>query len=108
VDAFLSLRGKKGMVQYLGEYGHKEIHAPSKGPQIITPDMHQDVLRTTYNILLEYGESDLEEYFADTNPPYLQPEVEAFWKGLFAVADAVQGIHHLKTNTDGRVQEFYG
>lgn len=58
--------------------------------------------------MLEYGESDLEEYFADTNPPYLQPEVEAFWGGLFAVADAVQCIHNLKMETGGKPEEFHG
>jgi hypothetical protein len=48
-----------------------------------------------HNILLEYGELDLSEYFADNVPPYLQSEIESFWERLFAVANAVRSIHRL-------------
>jgi len=98
------------MVQYLCEYGHKEKDSapPSTGPRIIGPGDQKETIRMTHNIILEYGESDLEEYFAETTPPYLQAEVEAFWRGLFAVADAVRSIHNWKSKTEGKVQEYHG
>jgi len=110
--AFQALRKNDGMVRYLGEYIHKEVHESSTKastvPEIVTPDSQEDETRVTYNILLEFGEFDLEEYLHDVLPPVVQTEVEAFWKGLFEVADAVKGVHNLQTNTDGRVQEYYG
>ena len=64
--------------------------------------------RMTYNILLEYGEFDLDEFFAGILPPVLQTELEAFWIELFEVADAVEGIHNLAVPTAGVVRHFYG
>ena len=100
------------MVRYLGEYIREEIHerpvASTAIPKSITPDMSDEEVRRTYNIILEFGECDLDEYFAEYLPPVTQTEVEKFWEGLFEVADAVKGVHSLQTNTDGRVQEYYG
>jgi hypothetical protein len=99
-DAFRALRDHAGMIQYLGEFVHVEI---------VTLDGESKMeTRTTSNIILEYGDHDLDEYFAELSPPVLQSEVESFWKGLFEVAHAVKGIHHLKVSMDGRMQEFYG
>ena len=63
---------------------------------------------TTYNILLEYGEMDLGIYFGQMPPPALPSDIEAFWRPLFAIADAVKGIHNLKTNDIGIAEEYYG
>lgn len=81
-EAFLALNKEPAMVQYLCEYGHKEkVSDPhSTGPRIVQPGDQKETIKTTHNIILEYGESDLEEYFAETTPPYLQAEVEAFWE----------------------------
>lgn len=118
--AFRALHSNSAMVQYLGSYSHKErayedtvSTTPSNersttSPQIIIPKEEVAVVRTTHNIILEFGESDLEEYFAEYQPPAFQPEVEAFWSGLVEVADAVKGIHNLETNNGGHVQQFYG
>lgn len=84
------------------------IENPSEGAPNAESGLQKNTVETTHNIILEYGESDLEEYFADTVPPYLQPEVDAFWRSLFVVADAVRSIHNLKIETDGRVEEYYG
>jgi hypothetical protein len=63
---------------------------------------------TTYNILLEYGEFDLDEFFAERLPPVLQTELEEFWRDLFEVADVVNGIHNLEVRSFGEIRRFYG
>ncbi len=63
---------------------------------------------TTYNILLEYGPMDLDVYFGAVLPPVLQSEIEAFWRSLFAIADAVKGIHNLKVCNAEETEEYYG
>lgn len=85
------------MVRCLADYEHQEIR---RSPSLA------ETVATTYNILLEYGDEDLDEYFARLLPPVFQTEVEGFWKGLFEVADAVEGIHNLKTDMDG--EEYHG
>jgi hypothetical protein len=110
VNAFYALKNQNAMIKYLGEFGHKEKRIQKSSGPSQQPDSEdqKSTFRVTHNILLEYGESDLEEYFVDKVPPYLQPEIEAFWAGLFAVADAVKGIHLLKLPSSGKTQEYYG
>ncbi|ELR10225.1 hypothetical protein VC83_08985 [Pseudogymnoascus destructans] len=60
------------------------------------------------NIILEYGDHDVDEYFMEFVPPVFQSEIKSFWGCLFDVADAVKHIHHLKVNTEGRTQGFNG
>jgi hypothetical protein len=109
-DAFLALRGQEGIVRCLAEYIHREIRRPPDSPQSPhLPDQAADEeVRTTYNILLEYGEFDLDEYFAEFLPPVLQTELEKFWSALFEVADAVEGIHNLAIRIAEEVRLFYG
>ena len=98
--AFAGLRGQKGMVQYLGDFSFDEI---SNGP------MGEEIERT-FNILLEFGELDLDEFFADTQyPPVLTREIIEFWMALFKVADALQKIHNLEFRSeDGATWGYYG
>jgi hypothetical protein len=107
-NAFFALRNHGGMVRYLGEYTHKEIRASSNALQTAVAESCEDETTTTYNILLEFGECDLDEFFIERNPPVLPNEVEAFWKSLFDVANAVERIHNLKTESDGMVREYFG
>jgi hypothetical protein len=107
-EAFIGLKDHDGMVLYLADYGHKEMQTASSRPEIATTGRAQDVTRTTYNILLEYGDCDLDEFFAERLPPVFDTEVEGFWKALFEVADAVEGIHNLSICTDGMKQEYHG
>ncbi|KAL9623131.1 MAG: hypothetical protein Q9160_002645 [Pyrenula sp. 1 TL-2023] len=81
--AFNWLRGQEGMVQYLGQYSHDETKKDGS------------TLRT-HNILLEFGESDLEEYFAEVPPPVRRSEIIDFWKSLFNVAEYLKKIHFLE------------
>jgi hypothetical protein len=72
------------IVKYLGSYTHDYGEGKDMGK--------------TYNLLLEYGERDLYESWADeTNvPPVRAQEVLRFWKSLFEVADAIRHVHHLE------------
>ena len=62
----------------------------------------------TCNILLEFGEMDLEGYFGERLTPVLSKEIEEFWKALFAVAYAVKDIHNFKVSRAGVVEEYHG
>ena len=95
--AFVGIKGQMGMVQYLGEYSFDE--------------KPNDPSSRTHNILLEFGELDLDEFFADPqqHPPLLSLEIIEFWGYLFKVADALQTIHNLVyKNEDGLVQRYHG
>jgi hypothetical protein len=106
--AFYALRKHGGMVRFLGEYTHEEKRSYSTTPRAVVAGNQADESTTTYNILLEFGKSDLDDYFIDRNSPLLPKEIEAFWKGLFDVANAVERMHNLKTNSDGIVKEYRG
>jgi hypothetical protein len=88
------------MVRYLTNYKHEELHPRS--------DYTGPVTKTTYNILLEFGDYDLDEFFGERLPPVFDTEVEAFWNGLFEIADAVEGIHNLRISTGRTSQEYHG
>ncbi|EXJ80449.1 serine/threonine protein kinase [Capronia coronata CBS 617.96] len=95
--AFEGLRGQPGMVQHLGDYTFEEI-----------PDMPDS---RTYNILLEFGELDLDEFFADQHsyPPVRTPEIIAFWRALSNVAEAIKRLHNLvRQSGDGFTDEYHG
>ena len=95
MDALIGLQGHEGMVRWLADY---EKVDKADATQV-----------KTYNILLEFGEMDLAVYFKRTLPPVLPLEIEAFWRSLFAVANAVQGVHDLKVRDDsGQTKEYYG
>lgn len=108
-NAFLGLQEHEGMVRYLAEYSHEQNNSSPSSPLTAMSDDSDGGTTTTHNILLEYGEMDLDEFFIMRKPPVLQTEIESFWKGLFEVADAVEGIHNLKIKSgDNTVQEFHG
>ncbi|KXH25930.1 hypothetical protein CSAL01_04484 [Colletotrichum salicis] len=82
-----------GVVKYLGEY---TCYSKKTNSQ-------------THNIMLEFGEFDLDEYLAAKYPPVLNGEIIAFWKSIFQVAKTLQRIHQLKhEGADGNVQTFSG
>ncbi|KFY38314.1 hypothetical protein V494_04413 [Pseudogymnoascus sp. VKM F-4513 (FW-928)] len=97
-EAFRALHKHAGMVRYLDDYEHHETYSQAGTTKTIT----------TSNIILEFGEHDLEEYLLEFDPPIFQSEIISFWECLFDIADAVEGIHHLKVVTDGQTNEFYG
>ncbi|KAI9767404.1 MAG: hypothetical protein M1839_004508 [Geoglossum umbratile] len=102
--AFDGLRTEEGVVRYLGDYSHEEIRSSENDSSA----ERKDVIRTTHNIVLEYGESDLSLYFGSKEPPVLQSEIEGFWEELFDVAHTIGRMHNLKLRIGGVVQEYYG
>ena len=105
MNALRGLKEHEGMVRWLADY--KKAHDPSAAPadKAIQPS---GSTVTTFNILLEYGEMDLSVYFEEIRPPVLPSEIESFWKSLFAIADAVKGIHDLKVRNAEQTEEYYG
>ncbi|KAF2477652.1 uncharacterized protein BDR25DRAFT_299514 [Lindgomyces ingoldianus] len=97
-EAFSGLKNDPEMpiVRYLGCYTHDNREKGTKGK--------------TYNLLLEYGERDLDEYFADlTNvAPVRSPEIIRFWESLFKVAIAIERIHNLKIIRGKQIMEYHG
>jgi hypothetical protein len=90
--AFDALRSKRGIIQYLGSFGHKETRTVSDPSQ-----RRPQKTAITKHILLEYGEFDLYKIFMHRLPPVIAPEIQVFWTSLIEIADALKGIHNLKT-----------
>lgn len=84
-EAYKHLENHKGMVQYLGAYSH----------------------RNTHNILLEYGDYDLAEYFG-FSPPVHPVNVCNLWHDLFDIANALSQLHRFSRVRRGRPQEIQG
>jgi hypothetical protein len=89
-DAFSALKSNIDVpiVRYLGSFTH------DYGEGITSDDYH---MRQTYNLLLEYGEFDLYQYWADhTNiPPVRVDEIVRYWEKLFEIAIAIRKVHYL-------------
>ncbi|KAK8086767.1 hypothetical protein PG994_001741 [Apiospora phragmitis] len=85
---YSAVEGLAGMVQYLGEY---EVDEEIDG---------QGVDRT-WNLLLEFGDLDLEElFFSPKDPPGVFETIVEFWEALSKVAAAVERIHNLEAHRD--------
>lgn len=73
-----------------------------------TYDERDDHSRT-FNILLEHGELDLNEFFAMVQPPRLPLEILNFWSDLFEVAKALRRFHNVELKyDDGRDHHISG
>lgn len=105
INAFRGLEKNPGMIKCLLNYTHTELssydHTANNLPDNITSN-------TTHNILLAYGECDLQEYFERHLPPVLEDELLAFWSDLFLVADAVKSIHNFERKRAGVLQPYLG
>lgn len=123
-DAFWALREHDGMIRYLGDFSHpndpscqlKQVDSSNgfdQGESSIGDENRAGRLnspgdpvgRMTTNILLEWGEADLEDFLAERQPPVFGSEVRIFWKELFGVAEALRRVHNF-TKKNG--QEFDG
>lgn len=87
------LRGHRGMIRYILQYSHEEDQREGK---------------TSWNMLLEYGDSDLQEYFLSHVPPVFEDEQLCFWSNMCLVVDAVQKLHELQHQDVGRAEGYYG
>ncbi|KAK0713614.1 hypothetical protein B0T26DRAFT_367389 [Lasiosphaeria miniovina] len=96
ITNFMGIKSLPGVVQYIGCFKLKEPNA-------------QGVLRTTSNILLEYGELDLDEYLAIQYPPILNSEIINFWENIFQVAMTLAKLHNFEYQRhDGSTTTFDG
>ncbi|RWA06079.1 hypothetical protein EKO27_g9026 [Xylaria grammica] len=101
-NAFNGIANEQDMIKCLGTIQFTE------DPQI-SYDSTISLQKGSYNILLEYGEDDLNEYFVVHNPPIIDREILDFWENLFQIADALQRIHNLeKKKNDGTPIRFEG
>ncbi|KAL8972470.1 MAG: hypothetical protein Q9197_002763 [Variospora fuerteventurae] len=108
-EAFDALRNQNGIVRLLADYSHAEkMDMDLQVGPVPSGDQEESVTTNTFNLLLEFGEFDLDEYFAQRLPPVFQGETEDFWRALFDVADALERIHNLDLDTHGVVQQFDG
>jgi hypothetical protein len=69
----------KPFIRYLGQF--------SLGEKV------ENKVRKTYNLLLQFGELDLDEYLAGNRPPERYEEIMLFWKNLFKIAKALRVVH---------------
>jgi hypothetical protein len=97
-EAFSGLQSDSQVpiVRYLGSYTHDYGEGANMGK--------------TYNILLEYGERDLYQSWADeTNvPPVRAKEILRFWNSLFEVADAIRHVHRLEVPRGKGTLRYHG
>ena len=77
VQAYKGLANKPGMLRYFGRYSH-----PEQG-------------HTMYNILLEFGQKDLLEYFWDTTPPTESVDIIRRGELICEIAKAIRSFHQL-------------
>lgn len=62
----------------------------------------------TFNLLLEYADWDLMEYFAGTPPPTSREETMQVWKQISQVADGVRALHSdLEAGSRNRNRTIY-
>ena len=94
------------MLQRLADFEKIDTVAQTTGHCNEKKEEEKDI--KTYNILLEFGAMDLCEYFVRTLPPVLPPEIELFWSTLFAIPDAVKGVHNLNVDNPWVEEEYYG
>jgi hypothetical protein len=98
-EAFSGLQSTEEapILQYLGSYTHDYGEGSQRG--------------RTYNLLLEYGENDLYQAWADeTNvPPVQAQEILQSWNSLFKVAGAIRQLHNLEfPRGQGQPWRFHG
>ncbi|KAI1123858.1 hypothetical protein F5Y10DRAFT_43490 [Nemania abortiva] len=101
-NAFNGISKEQNMIKCLGAVQCVETLQ-------VPPDSGRASLRKSYNILLEYGEDDLNEYFYVHSPPTLGREILDFWENLFQIADALQKVHNLeRRRNNGDLIRFEG
>ncbi|KAI0418430.1 hypothetical protein F5X98DRAFT_386292 [Xylaria grammica] len=101
-NAFNGIANEQDMIKCLGTIQFTDDPQTSYDSTI-------SLQKGSYNILLEYGEDDLNEYFVVHNPPIVDREILDFWENLFQIADALQRIHNLeRKKNDGTPIRFEG
>ncbi|KAK1657540.1 hypothetical protein BDP55DRAFT_734819 [Colletotrichum godetiae] len=105
-----NVRHFKTQDDLVGDFGFKAALKRSETPDPDFGNYYEFAVKTfDPDIMLEFGEFDLDEYLAAKYPPVLNGEFIAFWKSIFQVAETLQRIHELKSEgADGNMQIFSG
>jgi len=104
-DSFEGLEDHKRMIRYLGEFEY-DFHYPTPGSKITRSPT--DPVETTYNIVLEYGDYDLADYFVEFLPPVTFHEILGFWKDLMEIPQEIRDLHNLTRMKGGKSREYWG
>ncbi|KAI1739728.1 hypothetical protein F4680DRAFT_466241 [Xylaria scruposa] len=99
-NAFHGIRYEKNMIKCLGTITWAQYQQLPDHPKT-------DEQRRSHNILLEYGENDLNEYFYVHSPPTLGREIIDFWENLFQIVDALQRVHNLEQKRKDGTTDWY-
>ncbi|OTB00362.1 hypothetical protein M426DRAFT_236804 [Hypoxylon sp. CI-4A] len=89
-------KSKPGMIQFLGDYE-------------IDEKLDDGNIAHTWNIILEFGDDDLEEFFASSRiyPPNLFPETIQFYNSLANIAEGLDLIHDLDLERENGLHDRY-
>jgi hypothetical protein len=62
------------------------------------------------NLLLEFGERDLYQYWNDEVevPPVRSQEIMRYWEQLFEIADAIRQVHLMDVTQGRTTQRYFG
>ena len=107
MSALRGLQDHEGMVRWLADYTLTQSPLETGDQTADSPTAQVHEVKT-HNILLEYGQMDLSVYFAEMEQPVRSSDIETFWRSLFAVAEAVKGIHDVKFDEAGSEKEYHG
>lgn len=89
------MKGLEGVVECFGWYTEESMNGSR--------------LETTHNILMEYGDQDLEEYMALRAPPVRTSEIIEIWESVFELATTINQVHNfLYEDPDGSTEDFSG
>ncbi len=58
----------------------------------------------SYNILFEYCEMDLRDYFVSKNPPVTSRDIELFWTNISRIVDAAWQLHAWPQRRDSKAE----
>ena len=115
-DAFTALKGQEGKHARLASPFITDLDVQGMVQCICSYSLAADGEDTssksstlTHNILLEYGELDLDEFFVESDPPVHPLEIIGFWEKFFRVAKALHSLHYLPfQNRDGSQESLHG
>jgi hypothetical protein len=96
------------MIRYLGDFSYDFRYRDQQFDQKNTKESHEHNV-PTLNILLEYGDCNLGEYFAERFlPPVTFEEILRFWKDLVDIPRAVRDLHYLERDKGGKKRRYWG
>lgn len=80
--------------------------------QSSTPDKGtQPQWTLTYNILFEYGQANLRQFFHSITPPASYSAIRSFWEQIIRISKAIERLHLGYSNsksTSGQPEEYFG